>query len=495
MKSPRVADILFQVCLLSFTVVVLVCQAASAQSQPPRVRVTFQTEDGWTIVGTLFMPREAATIGRVPGVVILSEPAWVPRMIHGANIAAGVKDQGMAALTIDMRGSAASVGKKDYQLFSEEDRDGMQLDIRAAVKFLSSQKGVDPGRIGVLGAGDTAEYVVREAAKNLAQIKAVVLITGAYTEKSKQAIKSLKDLPVLATVGNQDPKDAQTEAATPYFLSQNKYSRLILGMDRGAAMFNRPGRLKEQVSEWLRDNLKGLGTETELSFTSDDGWKLNGKLYMPDVADGTKVPGVVFVHGHNHDQQTWYYLAREATRGGMASLIFDWRGNRKSIRPDGKWEFGVDLPQEEWAKLYLDIKAAIQLIASQKQVDPNRIGLVGATATNNPAVKAMIGDPRIKTFVGLSFYTPDAETKKFVASSDVPFLVIASTNDMNADGGSLADGTREVYRLSKSKQSSILMYDDAGRGSDMLKTKQELFGIITRWLQEKLGITNNNGAA
>jgi hypothetical protein len=36
-----------------------------------------------------------------------------------------------------------------------------------------------------------------------------------------------------------------------------------------------------------------------------------------------------------------------------------------------------------------------------------------------------------------------------------------------------------------------LMYDDAGRGSDMLKTKQELFGIITRWLQEKLGVGGN----
>ena len=86
----------------------------------------------------------------------------------------------------------------------------------------------------------------------------------------------------------------------------------------------------------------------------------------------------------------------------------------------------------------------------------------------------------------MSFYAPDDEAKKFLSTSDVPLFVIASTNDVNADGGSLAEGTREVHRMSKSKQSSILMYDDAGRGSDMLKTKPELYGMITRWLQEKL---------
>jgi hypothetical protein len=69
---------------------------------------------------------------------------------------------------------------------------------------------------------------------------------------------------------------------------------------------------------------------------------------------------------------------------------------------------------------------------------------------------------------------------------DIPLFMIASTNDVNADGGSLAEGTREAYRLSNNKESELLMYDDAGRGSSMLKTKPELTGMIVRWLSEKL---------
>ncbi|MBI2817468.1 MAG: dienelactone hydrolase family protein [Acidobacteria bacterium] len=482
MKRHPVRNLVLEIYTVLFGVLFVV-MPAMAQTDG-RTKVSFQTEDGWTIYGTLFLPKQISGAS-IPGVVVLSEPGWVVRMIHGANICAAITSNGMAALAIDMRGSAASYGKKDFELFSQEELDGFQLDIRAAVKFLGSQKGIDPRRIGVLGAGITAEYVVREASRNTAQIKAIVLLTGSYSSPSREFLKSRRDLPVLAVVGKEDPKESQTRAAEPYFLSPNKYSHLILAMDRGASMFNRPGHLKEQVSDWLKHNLRSLGDEADVSFKSSDGWELRGNLYLPDGADGKKVPAVVFVHGINHDQQTWYYLAREVVRGGMAALIFDWRGNRKSIRPDGKWEMGVDLPRNQMSNMYQDVKAAIQFMASQQQVDANRIALVAATATNNFAVRAMMNDARIKTFVGLSFYAPDADVKKYIQSSDVPFFIIASTNDMNADGGSLATGTREVYAASKSKDSTLLMYDDAGRGSDMLKTKPELFGMIVRWLQEK----------
>ena len=485
MKRSQVGNVLAPVCILVLGFMVFGVPSAQGQNQRG-TKMSFPTEDGWTIYGTLYLPEQAAR-APVPGVVVLSEPGWVVRMIHRSNIAQGITDQGMAALTIDMRGSGTSYGKKDFELFSPEELDGMQLDVRAAVKFLSSQKNVDPRRIGVLGAGITADYVAREASQNPAQIKAIVLMTGSLSPKSREYIQSRKDLPVLAVVGKEDPKSNQARAAEPYFLSENPSSGLILSMDRGAAMFNRPGHLKEQVSEWLKNNLRAMGAETEVSFQSEDGWNLHGNLYMPDGLDGNaQVAGVVFVHGINHDQQTWYYLARAVVKNGMAALLFDWRGNRKSIREDGKWEMGVDLPGEESAKIYLDVKAAIQFLASRKQVDPNRIALVAATATNNHAVRAAIGDSKIKTIVGLSFYAPDPDVKKYLSARDVPLFVIASTNDVNADGGSLAEGTREVHRLSKSKASQILMYDDAGRGSDMLKTKPELYGMIIRWLEEKL---------
>ena len=69
---------------------------------------------------------------------------------------------------------------------------------------------------------------------------------------------------------------------------------------------------------------------------------------------------------------------------------------------------------------------------------------------------------------------------------DVPVFFIASTEDLNTDRGSLADITRDSYLLSKNKHSQLLLYDDAGRGSEMMKTKPELRSMIVRWFTEEL---------
>ena len=171
-------------------------------------RVSYQTTDGWTIIGTLFLP-EAASRAAVPAVVILGEPEWVIRMIHGGHLAQGIVKNGMAALTIDIRGTGASFGKNDFEMFSPAEIDAMQLDIKGAVKFLSTQKNIDARRIGVVGATLTTNYMVQEAAENKSSIKALVLISAALSHKNRDYIESRRDLPIFAMVGKEDPKKQQ----------------------------------------------------------------------------------------------------------------------------------------------------------------------------------------------------------------------------------------------------------------------------------------------
>jgi hypothetical protein len=78
------------------------------------------------------------------------------------------------------------------------------------------------------------------------------------------------------------------------------------------------------------------------------------------------------------------------------------------------------------------------------------------------------------------------EVRRLLASSDTPIFAVASLEDNNYQRGSLAETTRLVYQQSRSKQSQLLMYDDAGRGSEMLKVKPELQPMVLRWLDEKV---------
>ncbi len=70
-----------------------------------------------------------------------------------------------------------------------------------------------------------------------------------------------------------------------------------------------------------------------------------------------------------------------------------------------------------------------------------------------------------------------------------------TSEDINYNSGSLAEATRQAHLMSKSKGSQLLMYEDAGRGSEMLKAKPELQGIVLRWLEEKVAGPESNQSA
>jgi dienelactone hydrolase len=476
--------------LVAVNVFILSTGAAFAQSGGgaeasfQTTEVSFPTEDGWTIYGTLYMPKSSVTTP-VPALVVLNEPGGPLLSQHirqiGGNISRGVAQRiGMAALSIDVRGSGHSFGKKYFEEFSPEERDALQLDIRGAVAFLSAQKGIDRRRMAVMAPSITAEYAVREASHNLPQIKALVLTTGWFTTKSREYIESRSDLPILAIASKDDSKKNQERSAEPYFASENKSSSLMFVIDRGAAIFNRPGKIIEQVADWLKANVGALGTETEISFKTDDGWTLRGNFFAPDGMGAQKAPGVIFVHGQNHDAQAWYYLAQEVAKSGLPVLIFDRRANGKSV-----WEKGPT-PEGSGNGNPLDVKAAINFMALQKSVDANRLALVSATALATAVIEVAVADSRVKTIVGMSLYGATDAAKQSIAKSDLPLFLMASTTDVNADGGSLADASRELHRLSKSKDTELIMYDDGGRGSNMPQVKPELTGMVVRWLNEKL---------
>ncbi|MGH9784529.1 MAG: hypothetical protein ACRD88_10110, partial [Terriglobia bacterium] len=96
-------------------------------------------------------------------------------------------------------------------------------------------------------------------------------------------------------------------------------------------------------------------------------------------------------------------------------------------------------------------------------------------------------DARVKTMVMLSQYALEDSTRRFLTTTDIPIFFIASLEDRNTELGGLGDFTVEAHRLAKNKSTELILYDDAGRGSEMLEKKDELEGMIVRWFQEKLG--------
>ena len=77
---------------------------------------------------------------------------------------------------------------KEYYTYTPEEKKGLQLDYRAAIKFLASQKNVDPERIGILAVGEGGSYAILEAGHDPA-VQAVALVSSELTRPAKEILR------------------------------------------------------------------------------------------------------------------------------------------------------------------------------------------------------------------------------------------------------------------------------------------------------------------
>lgn len=161
--------------MLSRTAVLLIALTLGAIQAYCQKTISYQTEDGWTIYGTFYLP-EGAAGNPAPVVLMLTDPGWDVRSNYNV-LALPLIKRGFAALSIDVRGAGQSARGKHLGEVSLEDQTKIQLDIKGAVKFLASQKEVDAHRIAIVGTGVTAGYAALEASQQPA-IQALVLISG-----------------------------------------------------------------------------------------------------------------------------------------------------------------------------------------------------------------------------------------------------------------------------------------------------------------------------
>lgn len=121
-----------------------------------------------------------------------------------------------------------------------------------------------------------------------------------------------------------------------------------------------------------------------------DGYRLDADLHLPEDggADGP-YPIVIAASGYQglkviHPER----FARALTPRGYAVLVFDYRGFGLSEGERGR------LVAQEWV---LDVRAAVDRVSCDPQLDPERIALLGWGLGGGVVVCEAADDPRVKT--------------------------------------------------------------------------------------------------
>ncbi|HXG68262.1 MAG TPA: dienelactone hydrolase family protein [Blastocatellia bacterium] len=476
--------------------------------------ISLQTEDGWTIYGTFHLPSGADSERLAPAALLLHGPGH-DRDAFASFVYPGMAQllamQGIAALRVDLRGRGQSIGEQEYHSFTDEQRAQIPLDVKAALRFLSSQPEIDRDRLAIFAEEVSAEWAVIGSAGN-SHVKALAFLSGRLSAQARALLAANRHTPILCVVSKEDRRGFADMAAV-YANSDSAESdfRLYEDMGVGTTMFavwryrypdergvgflakqgvdtekiglvpKDPGDekpIEEVICNWIAARLRALGRRREISFQTEDEWTIYGNLLTPEnLKDGERAPGVVLLHSGLSDRYIFHNLERLFVKNGMAVLNIDWRGRGKS-REKGNY---FTLPKDERDRAHLDAKAAVNALAARPEVDPQRIAILGAYIGAKYAVAAALGDPRIGAVVMLSGYIPSGKEREEIAGVAFPILFIGSRG-VGAVTGAMAD----LYELTRDGGSEFIVYDGGALGYQLFEVDEGLEQRIVNWVKRHL---------
>jgi alpha-beta hydrolase superfamily lysophospholipase len=207
--------------------------------------VTFQSLDGTMIAGEFF---EAATRPS-PGVVLVHMLSRNKGDWHG--LPDRIRDAGITALTIDLRGHGGSSG-------SPSDLAAMVQDVRAAARWLAARPNVRPDAIAIVGASLGASLALLAAA-DTQLVRAIGAVSPSLDYRGLRTdtalIKRIGARPIWLAASTEDPLALRTVRDFAAESSGPREQHVSSVAAHGTQLLDRDGDVARALVDWLRRSL------------------------------------------------------------------------------------------------------------------------------------------------------------------------------------------------------------------------------------------------
>ncbi|MCQ8186617.1 alpha/beta hydrolase [Parvularcula maris] len=211
------------------------------------------------------------------------------------------------------------------------------------------------------------------------------------------------------------------------------------------------------------------GMSKRVVFTSN-GDRLVGDLYLPDdYREGDKLPAVIVTGAWTtvKEQMPARYASELADRG-YAALAFDFRGWGQSE--------GTPRQLEDPERKTQDIVAAASFLATQPEIDSERLGGLGICASSGYMVDAAARAPEIRSLALVAPWLHDAALVNQVYGGEESVRSLIKTG-RDAERGYERTGEEQMALAASSTDESAIMFQAP------YYTQAEV-GQIPEWVNE-----------
>ncbi len=220
----------------------------------------------------------------------------------------------------------------------------------------------------------------------------------------------------------------------------------------------------------------------KITFESADKIEIVGTFYGSPKANS---PAVLMLHQWESNRKSYDEFAKRLQAKGFGVLAIDGRGFGESVKTtDGK-TVASSRTNETVKGMKADVGAAFDFLAKQKNVNAEKIGIVGASYGSSLAIIYGAENPKVKAVALLSpgvNYFGNMSTEPAVKSyGDRALLIVAADDDKES-----ADSVKKLKNAGANDKYEVKIYPKGGHGTGIFEAKVGLEDLLEQFLTKSL---------
>jgi dienelactone hydrolase len=215
----------------------------------------------------------------------------------------------------------------------------------------------------------------------------------------------------------------------------------------------------------------GSGAVQNVTIDSPDGVRIVGSFFASSTPNS---PGLLLLHQWQSDRHSYDEFAKRMQAKGFNVLSIDGRGFGESTRKTDGTTVTAERSDEAVKAMLGDVDAAVWFLSKQKNVDPIRIGIVGASYGSSLAIMYAADHPDIHVVALLSpglNYFGNMQTRPAVEKyRDRDLFIVASKGD--TESAQAVEG----LTIGDTRHGFMVLPVGSFHGTDMFKYRDKTDG-------------------